>query len=102
MVHDKEKVLPQIEFGTKIISFVSQPTFIFASLWPSWLYAAKASGYENLVVHVEDEKPGVKEMVKIGLPAGGRLVDWASWKTLLQTRLRQVNTEKVLVLLQGL
>jgi hypothetical protein len=98
---NKERVLPQIEFGTKITSSVNQPTFIFATLWPSWLYAAKASGYENLVVHVEDDKTGVKEIIQAGLSVKGQLVDWLSWKMLLQTQLERISTENVLVLFQG-
>jgi hypothetical protein len=47
--NEKVKGLPQIEFGTKIISTINQPTFIFAFLWPLRLYATKASGYSNLV-----------------------------------------------------
>lgn len=105
MYADNEKVkgLPQIEFGTKITSPINQPTFIFAFLWPLRLYAAKASDYSNLVVHVEDEKPGMKEMVKVGIPIGGHLVGCSCWKTRLQDeQVRQNATEHVLVLFQGL
>jgi hypothetical protein len=94
-------ILPQIEFGTKITSYVTQPTFVFASLWPSWLYAAKASGYVNLVVHIEDVKPGVKEMVQAGLPEGECLVEWRQWKTLVEKEILRQGTEPVLVLFQG-
>jgi hypothetical protein len=99
--NEEEMRMPQIEFGTKITSPISQPTFVFASLWPSWLYAAKASGYSNVIAYVEDEKPGVKEIVEATLPTGGQLVSLSGWKSRLQERVQQETSEQVLILFQG-
>jgi hypothetical protein len=99
---DKEKErLPQIEFGTKITFPDIQPTFVFASLWPSWLFAVKALSYKNVVVCVEDGKPGVEAISRVGLPEGGKWLDWTRWKVAVKTHMSQVNTQPALILFQG-
>jgi hypothetical protein len=99
---DQEKEwLPQIEIGTKITFSDFQPTFIFASLWPSWLFAVKAHGYKRVVVYVEDEKPGVQAIAQVGLSGGGKWLNWARWKAELTMQMAQVNSKPVLILFQG-
>jgi hypothetical protein len=99
--NEEDRVLPQIELGTKLISSFTQPVFVFASLWPSWLYAAKASGYMNLKVYVEDPKCGVEELVKVGMGEQNELLDWSQWKQRLQTHITSKNSEQPLILFQG-
>jgi hypothetical protein len=90
----------QLEFGTKIISVINRATFVFASLWPSWMYAAKAAGHTNLIVHVEDERPRVREILQATMPDGGRVLDWQEWREALCLCM-QNEEEAPLVLVQG-
>jgi hypothetical protein len=65
------------------------------------MFAAKAFGYSNLFVHVEDEKRGVAEMIQAALPSGGRYLSWGEWREAFTHQLSRSGHELVLVLLQG-
>lgn len=91
----------QVESGFKLNTSFNHPTFVFANLWPSWAFAARAAGYSPTIVHVEDEKPGVMTMVRAGLSSGSQCVDLGRWKTILVETVSNIKVPVVLVLLQG-
>lgn len=91
----------QVESGVKLTSPIKIPTFVFSSLWPSWLFAAKAAGYTNIVTCVEDVKPGVREVMEVITGDDSQLVDWMRWKEAMQNCVHQNDVAHVLILLQG-
>jgi hypothetical protein len=91
----------QLESGAKLISLVKQPAFVFASLWPSWFFAARSAGFESLVVCVEDAKPGVDIAVKAVMSDKDRWLDWAGWRHALLGQLSAQKEGQVQVLIQG-
>lgn len=95
-----EKMVHQLETGTKLISLVNQPAFVFASLWPSWFFAARSAGYASLVVCVEDVKPGVDVAIKSVMSEHDKWLDWGRWREELLHQLK-AQKEQLLVLIQG-
>jgi hypothetical protein len=91
----------QVESGVKITSAISLPTFVFSSLWPSWMFAARAAGYKDIVTCIEDEKPRVNEVVGAIAGDGCCVVNLAEWKIRLQEYVQHSEHACVLILLQG-
>lgn len=91
----------QVETGTKISKSFNSPTFVFAMLWPSWLFAAKGAGCSEILVCVEDAKEGVEEVIKSTMSKHDQWLDKNAWGLALQEWLSLTNTETGLLLLQG-
>lgn len=76
--------------------------FVFATIWPSWLVASQACGFQKNVVHVEDATPSTKRVITKNLQAGNQLVDKDEWFHSLKLRLQNLEAgEKMVVLIQG-
>jgi hypothetical protein len=91
----------QIETGTKLIKTCSNPTFIYATFWPSWMFAAKARGFSNLFLYLEDATELVKEMC-IGLEMKGlKLCALKDWLQELVKASMQRSESCVYVFVQG-
>jgi hypothetical protein len=100
-IFQDERMVQQLESGTKLISLVKQPSFVFASLWPSWFFAARSAGYESLVVCVEDAKLGVDKAIKAVMTPEDRWMEWNGWKQALRKQLGDLKDEQLLVMVQG-
>jgi hypothetical protein len=96
----KEVVEVQTESGSKIMTSICYPVFIFASFWPSWGFAAKASGCHNMFSCLKDVGKGVERLLANILLPRERCLQENEWKAELKNILLRGKEKKVVVLLQ--
>jgi hypothetical protein len=91
----------QVESGIKLIIPCKTPTFVFAAFWPSWMFAAKACGFKDIKVCVDDLSDEVHEALRCIMEDGQVLVALKEWKQALENVLKDEAIDRIIILLQG-
>jgi hypothetical protein len=97
---NNEVVETQVESGSKIMTSIGYPIFILASFWPSWGFAAKACGCENLYLCLQDGCIGIETVLADVLLPRERCLTLENWKQHLRELWKSREVSTVVVLLQ--